>query len=154
MNTFLHCFADELVKLGAGAPLGGFSSQIGVQRMESPAATPKQSRYRPSAGYSPDKSSDPVPVKKNTGGGGGRPRKQKERVYLPFEGTSSMKKRVAGEAAYNKAFDAKKSPSPAPAPSKAFKPQAATGNISAPKPASVPSVSAATNRIDSQKLKI
>jgi len=153
MNIFLHGFANELVKLGAGSPIGGFSSQIGVQRMESPAAAPKQSRYRPSAGYSPDKSSDPVPAKKPAGGGGrGRMRKPKERTYLPFEGTAAMSKRTNREAAYNKAFDAKKAPTPPP--SKAFKPQPATGNISAPKPAPVPSTSAAMNRIDSQKLKI
>lgn len=75
----------------------GWRAQIGVQRMESPAAAPKRTRFRPSAGYSPDPSSDPTPAKKPSGGRG-RSRARKERERLPFETSPQMRSRQRDEA--------------------------------------------------------
>ena len=92
-------------------PAGGAMRAIGVQRMESPAAAPKPTRFRPAPGYTPKPSTDPVVAKPKRRRGGNR-KQVKERKFLPFESVPEMRKRVAGEAAYNKSFAAKNNPPP------------------------------------------
>ena len=125
MTPFLHGFADELslVKISGFAanpiqasgpvmpkrrlPASGATRAIGVQRMESPAAAPKPTRFRPSPGFTPKPSSDPAPKTKKPGGGRRNKGAVKERKFLPYESVPEMKKRTTGEASHNRNLAAK-----------------------------------------------
>lgn len=123
MNYFLRGFTDELIKLGQPAPgiirppstatgteprvprppnlmtagRGDMLGAIPTQRMESPAKTTPQT-WRPSPGYNPKPSSDPVtPPPARRGGGLPKPRE----VEPAWETAGQRRERRAGEAAYN-----------------------------------------------------
>jgi len=125
MQPFLQGFVEELVKVSFVAPLQtpstapkptggisvpkppnavpagqGFTAAIPTQKMESPAAPPQATGWRPSAGYKAKPGSDPKtppPAPKSRGGGG-----KAGPSFVPYESAGQYMQRSGKERAYNK----------------------------------------------------
>lgn len=118
MTPFLQGFSDELVKVGVallpargagaamiprrGRPAGGWQASIKTMRMEGDARQPF-TRNRPDLGVKLDKPTS-APAAGSGGGGRSKGKAQSglERDRLPYETNAEKRRRLAGEAAFNK----------------------------------------------------
>lgn len=120
MTPFLSGFCDELTKVafgeqtppspkpiggGGGPPTsftlpgGGKTFSVPIQKLESPAAPPSPTRYRPAPAYKAQPSSDPASTtaKRSSGGRNGGVRND----IVPWESGFQRWSRLSKEKSYN-----------------------------------------------------